>query len=66
MTRENLAETEQARADHDSCTDPRPHLEAALAHVEAALTVYDPDHMTAWHEAAARLRNDIRARLAAL
>jgi hypothetical protein len=66
MTRENLALAEQSIADHDTTADPRPHLEAALAHVEAALTVYDPEHMSHDHGTATRLRDRLAARLAAL
>lgn len=62
---EHLAITHLFLADHDTTADPRPHLETALAHVEAALTVYDPAHMSYHHEKAALLRDDIRARLAA-
>jgi hypothetical protein len=66
MTRENMALLEQARAAHDTCTDPAPHLRAALDHVTAALTVYDPDHMPYDHGTATRLRDDLLAQLAAL
>lgn len=63
MIRENLALLEQARAGHDTCTDPGPHLRAALEHVEAALTVYGPDHMPHDHETATTLRTQILAAL---
>jgi len=63
-TRENLAIAELARAEHQATADPRPHLEAALAHVDAALTVFDPEHMPFNYEKATTLRNDIKARLA--
>jgi hypothetical protein len=66
MTQENMARLEQARAAHDSCTDPAPHLRAALEHVTAALTVYDPDHMPYDYGTATRLRDELRAQLAAL
>ena len=66
MTQENMALLEQARAAHDTCTDPAPHLRAALDHVTAALTVYDPDHMPYQHGTAGRLRDDLLAQLAAL
>lgn len=65
MTQENLALAEQARARHDSCTDPAPHLRAALDHVTAALRVYDPTHQSYDHDTATRLRDDLRAALAA-
>ena len=61
---ENLAEAEEAIADHDTTTDPAPHLRAALEHIEAALTVYDPEHMAERHGTAIALRDRIRARLA--
>ncbi|MCA3551112.1 MAG: hypothetical protein IOC76_00365, partial [Rhodobacter sp.] len=66
LTQENMALLEQARAAHDTCTDPAPHLRAALDHVTAALTVFDPDHLPHNHAKAARLRDDLRAQLAAL
>ncbi len=65
MTRENLALCELDRADHSATTDPRPHLEAALDHVKAALTVYDPEHMPYDFGTASALRDDIKARLQA-
>lgn len=66
MTQENMAILEKSRADHDTCTDPRPHLEAGLAHVQAALTVFDPEHMPYDNGTATNLRDRLRARLAAL
>ncbi len=66
MTRENMALLEVARADHDTCTDPRPHLTAALDHVESALTVYDPQHMPYDYGTATELRDAVKTRLAAL
>ncbi|MBV0911719.1 AAA family ATPase [Anianabacter salinae] len=65
MTRENMAIAEKAIAEHDSTTDPRPRLEAALAHVEAALEVFDPDHTPYNHDKASDLRDAIRAALEA-
>jgi transcriptional regulator with XRE-family HTH domain len=65
-TQENMALLERARAAHDTCTNPAPHLRAALDHVTAALTVYDPDHMPYNHGTATRLRDDLLAQLAAL
>ncbi|MDH5530535.1 MAG: hypothetical protein OEY05_10895, partial [Paracoccaceae bacterium] len=64
ITQENMAVLELTRAAHDSCPDPRPHHEAALAHVDAALEVYDPDHMAYDHGTATRLRNQILQLLA--
>ncbi|MFN3148040.1 MAG: hypothetical protein ACE368_23785 [Paracoccaceae bacterium] len=63
MTQENLALAELARAEHGATAHPRPHLEAALGHVSAALEVYDPEHMSARYVAATRLRDDLLARL---
>lgn len=65
-TRENLAITEEDIAKHEGTDDPRPHLETALAHVDAALTVYDPEHMPYDHGTATRLRDEIKAALEAL
>lgn len=62
-THEKLALAELARADHSASTIPTPHLHAALAHVDAALEVYDPDNLPYYHEKATRLRDDILARL---
>jgi hypothetical protein len=66
ITQENMALLKRARAAHDTCTDPAPHLRAALEHVTAALTVYDPDHMPYDYGTATRLRDELRAQLAAL
>ncbi|MCA3452258.1 MAG: helix-turn-helix transcriptional regulator [Rhodobacter sp.] len=65
-TQENMALLERAHAAHDTCTDPAPHLRAALDHVAAALTVYEPDHMPYDHGTATRLRDGLLAQLAAL
>lgn len=54
------------RAAHDSCTDPRAALTAALEAVDNALTVFDPVHMHFYHTKATRLRDRIRAALDAL
>ncbi|WP_223476263.1 tetratricopeptide repeat protein [Oricola indica] len=66
MTRENMALAEEALADHDTCTDPRPHLQAALDHLDAALRVFDPEHMPYNFEKATRVRARIQAKLDAL
>ncbi|MEQ9242909.1 hypothetical protein [Roseovarius indicus] len=63
-TKENLAEAEESLADHDTTTDQVPHLRAALEHVEAALEVFDPDHMPFDHSEATALRERLHARLA--
>ncbi|MBY4891784.1 hypothetical protein KUL25_03275 [Rhodobacteraceae bacterium N5(2021)] len=66
MTQENLAVAEVARAAHDTTPDPRPHLDAALIHVDNALRIYDPVHMSYDHARAARLRTEILKALDAL
>jgi len=63
-TQQNLAVVERDIADHATTTDPAPHLRAGLAHIEAALTVYDPNHMSYIYEQATTLRDQIRASLA--
>ncbi|MEM1101954.1 MAG: hypothetical protein AAGH73_10565, partial [Pseudomonadota bacterium] len=63
MTQENLAIAKGALAEHDSAHDPRPLLTEALAHAEAALTVYDPEHMSYDHGRATRVRDHLRAKL---
>jgi len=65
-TQENMAIAEQSRAQHDSTSDPRPHLEAALAHVENALRIFDPEHMSYNHNKASALRDQLQAALTAL
>jgi hypothetical protein len=64
MTQQNLALCHGAWSQHPACEDPPAHLRQALAHVEAALTVYDPDHMPLDHEKATRLREAILSALA--
>ncbi|ABD54894.1 tetratricopeptide repeat protein [Jannaschia sp. CCS1] len=59
MTKENLAHAELARAEHDTTTDLRPHLQAALTHVDNALRIFDPVHMSYNHAKATALRDDI-------
>ena len=65
-TQANLAIAEVAYAGLETCTNPRPHLEAALAQVEAALTVFDPAYMPSDYQTATALRDDIVGLLAAL
>lgn len=65
-TKENIAICEEARAAHDTCTNPRSPLNAALQAVENALTTFDPDHMSYNHTKATKLRDDIQAKLDAL
>ena len=66
MTQHNMAEAERDWADHAACADPKAHLEAALRHAEAALTVFDPVDTTYYHDHARWLKDDIQAKLAAL
>jgi tetratricopeptide (TPR) repeat protein len=61
MTQENIALCEAARAAHDTCPDPRPHLTAALEAVDNALTVFDPVHLSYNHAKATRVRDRIQA-----
>jgi tetratricopeptide (TPR) repeat protein len=65
MTQENLAICHVVWSQHPACDDPAAHLGRALEHVEAALTVYDPDHMAFYHAKATRLRVAIHTALAA-
>ncbi len=64
MTRNNMALLEELRSDHNSTTDPIPHFRAALDHVEAALCIFDPEHMPYDHAKATALRDRLQARLA--
>ncbi len=59
ITQENLAFAEHARAKLGTSIDPRLHLEAALAHVDNALRIYDPVHLSYDHGRATALRNHI-------
>jgi hypothetical protein len=60
---ENLAVSKLARAEHEATPDPAAHLRTALTHVEAALSVFDPEHMSARYQQATKLRDRIKARL---
>ena len=62
----NIALCEEARAEHDSCLDPRPPVTAALEAVENALTIFDPEHMSRYYNIATELRDRIQAKLDAL
>ncbi|MEO0485540.1 MAG: helix-turn-helix transcriptional regulator [Pseudomonadota bacterium] len=62
-TQENLAIAKLDWANHDTTTDPSPLLIEALNHVEAALTIFDPEHMSYNHAKATRLRDLILAAL---
>ncbi len=63
LTQFNLALCELARATHDATADPASHLRAAMEHVEAALAVFDPEHMPYDFNKATNLRDKIKARL---
>ena len=63
MAEENLACLHDDRARRGGA-EAGAHLQAALGHVENALRIYDPDHSSQDYQSAARLRDDIRARLA--
>lgn len=63
MTQENIALAEVAQAQHDSCADPLPHWRAALAAVNNALRVFDPEHTSFDHAKASKLRDDLLAEL---
>ncbi len=63
MIQENMAIVELEIAQYDTTTDPRAHLVAARAHIERALTVFDPTHMPYDHDTATELREHIRAAL---
>ena len=62
-TQTNLAIAEISIANHEATTDPRPHLEAALAHVDTTVTFFDPDHMGKDRARAIRRRERILYRL---
>lgn len=64
-TMENLALAEEAAADHDTCADPQPFLDAALSHVSAALEIFDPAHLSYHFNAATALKSSITEKLAA-
>ena len=65
-TQYNLALAELALAHHEATTDPAPHLHRALAHVTAALEVFDPSQSPYNYAKAVRLRDQIAAALTAL
>ena len=63
ITRKNAAIAELELANHDATTSPDQHLQSALQHVDAALSVFDPDHTSYEHGSATDLREDILSRL---
>ena len=64
LTQENLAIAFESVAGHDSTGDPCEALRMALAHVDAALEIYDPEHMPYDHGTATTLRDRILAKIA--
>ena len=66
MAHTNIAIAEVSLAAHDTCTDPSPHLHAALGAVEDGLRVFDPVHTSYNHAKASKFRDRIRAKLAKL
>ena len=64
MTQYNLAEAEKAFANHPATEDSRSHLKAALAHVEAAIQIFDAEMTPFYYAEATRLCDDIRSSMA--
>ncbi len=60
----NVALAELALARDATTADPGPHLDRALAHVTAALEVYDPVQMPYQYRQAVQLRDEVVAALA--
>ena len=63
QTQENLAILYQSWINHDTCINPREHLDSALEHINSALTVYEPEHSDYDFESASQLRDEILAAL---
>jgi len=66
MTQENIAVAHCEISENDSCDTPKPELQNALVAIDAALTVYDPEHMSYDYGTATELRKRILAKLDAL
>lgn len=66
MIQENLALLFVEFTQQDDPENPLESLQQALDHVDAALAVYDPDHMPYNHDKATKLREGILAALATL
>ena len=66
MTQENIAVAHCEISEHDSCDTPKPELQKALAAIDAALTVFDPVHMSYNFQKATKFRKRILAKLDAL
>ncbi|MCB5199949.1 tetratricopeptide repeat protein [Loktanella sp. TSTF-M6] len=63
MTQENLALAFEAWASLIDDAEATAHLQTALTHVDAALTVFSKKQTPYNHDKATRLRDDIRAKL---
>ena len=66
MTQQNIAIAMLEKSRHGTATDAPADLLAALQAVEAALTIFDPEHLSYNHTKANRLREIILAALSAL
>jgi hypothetical protein len=60
---QSLAKTEICIARHEATENPRPHLLAAIAHLERAMTVFDASDMQQVLGNAAQLRDELKAQL---
>ena len=65
-TQKNIAVAHCEMSEHGSCDTPKPELQNALAAIDAALTVYDPEHMSYDYGTATEFRKRILAKLDAL
>lgn len=65
-TKANLAICEEARSEHDGCSNPRPHLDEAILYLFEALDVFDADHMPYHFKVVTDIKTRIEAKLAAL
>lgn len=63
MPQQNMAILERKIAKHDSTVNPRPHLDAALNHIDNALKIFAPIHMPYDHKKAIDSRMKILAAL---
>jgi tetratricopeptide (TPR) repeat protein len=63
---ENMAFAFVDLARHPSASEPKQYLERAKQHSEAALTIYDIEHLSRYHANTTFLRDDILAQIAAL
>lgn len=63
MPQQNMAILERKIAKHESTVNPRPHLDSALNHIDSALKIFDPIHMTHDHKKAIDSRMKILAAL---